>query len=75
MKLSPVTPDPTPPKLGRPTIEATAADTQIHLRVTRRRKSAYVRAAKPSTLAAWCFLHLDKAAGYTEEPPAPPPPR
>jgi predicted HicB family RNase H-like nuclease len=45
------------------------ASSQIHLRVTRQRKAAYVRAANRTqqTLAAWCFDHLDKAAGHKPE--------
>jgi hypothetical protein len=55
--------------IGRPPLPASArADSQIQLRVTRRRKSAYVRAANQtkSTLAAWCFTHLDRASGHKE---------
>lgn len=42
------------------------ADSQIQLRVTRARKSAYVRAAnrKKQTLAAWAFDALDREAGF-----------
>ena len=57
------------PKMGRPPLpDDQRADAWVQLRVTRRRKSAYVRAAskKKQTLAAWCFEHLDKAAGHTE---------
>lgn len=53
---------------GRPTIEDTNADHHIHLRVTRARKNAYVRAAKPGTLAAFITKTCDAAAGYTPEP-------
>lgn len=52
------------PGAGRPTKEGEAATSQIFLRVTPRRKSAYVKAAAPRGLAEWCFEHLDKAAGY-----------
>jgi uncharacterized protein (DUF1778 family) len=50
------------PKMGRPPFPAgEAADSQIQLRVTRKRKGAYVRAASRSgkTLSAWCFDALD----------------
>jgi hypothetical protein len=56
-------------KLGRPPLPASErADSQIQLRVTRKRKGAYVRAAsrKKQTLAAWCFESLDKESGYSE---------
>jgi hypothetical protein len=52
------------PQPGRPCLDGVKAESQIQLRVTRRRKSAYVRAARPGTLAAFCFTHLDKASGY-----------
>lgn len=53
---------------GRPPLpDSERADAQIQLRVNRKRKSAYVRAAKPKTLAAWMFEICDKASGY--EPP------
>jgi TPR repeat protein len=44
------------------------ASSQIQLRVSRKRKAAYVRAAKPGPLAGWCFKHLDAASGFTEPP-------
>jgi len=46
------------------------ADSQIQLRVTRRRKSAYVRAAvaRKQTLAGWCFTALDRESGYRPDP-------
>lgn len=31
------------------------------------RKNAYVKAAKPKSLAAWMFEQCDKAAGYSPE--------
>ncbi len=45
------------------------AESIIVLRVSRQRKAAYVRAALstptgPTTLAAWCFAELDRAAKY-----------
>lgn len=54
-------------KTGRPPLPANQrADSQIQLRVTRKRKGAYVRTAtkKKQTLAAWCFEALDKESGY-----------
>lgn len=47
-----------------------AAESNIVLRVVRKRKTAYVRAAngENKTLAAWMFKHCDKAAGYSEDP-------
>jgi len=36
------------------------------VRLTRERKGAYVRAARPGPLAPWVQKHLDKAAGYKE---------
>jgi hypothetical protein len=60
---------------GRPPLpEGQRAESHLHLRVTRARKTAYVRAAnvKKTTLAKWCFGHLDAASGYKDEDPAPP---
>lgn len=60
---------PKQPKIGRPPLpDSERADSQIQLRVTRKRKGAYVRAAskKKQTLAAWCFDALDKESGYVE---------
>ena len=53
--------------VGRPLKDGVAATGHIHLRVTMRRKSAYVGAAIPKTLAAWMTEHLDKAAHYRPE--------
>ncbi len=58
-----------PVTIGRPPLpDSERADSQIQLRVTRKRKAAYVRAAskKKQTLAAWCFQALDREAGYKE---------
>lgn len=55
------------PAAGRPTTDGQPATGHIHLRVTMRRKSAYVGAAIPKTLAAWMTEHLDKAAHYRPE--------
>lgn len=52
-------------KPGRPTLpDNQRADSQIQLRVSRKRKAAYIRAAKPGTLAGWCFRNLDQASGF-----------
>lgn len=54
-----------PNSRGRPPIEESKrATSQIHLRLTRRRKAAYVRAAQPGTLTNWMFQVCDKAAGF-----------
>jgi hypothetical protein len=53
------------PGPGRPQID-NPADHQIQLRVTKARKNAYVKAAKPGKLTAWCLKHLDAAANYKE---------
>jgi len=37
------------------------------VRLTRERKGAYVRAARPDPLALWVQKHLDKACGYEEK--------
>jgi hypothetical protein len=52
---------------GRPPLpEDQAAASHIHIRTTRRRKAAYVRASKPRKLTDWMVENLDKAAGYLE---------
>lgn len=43
-----------------------AKDSLLVVRLTRKRKSAYVRAARPGPLAPWVEKHLDKAANYKE---------
>lgn len=62
------------PRIGRPPLDdrEKVAESQIQLRVTRKRKSAYVRAAQKSklkkkTLAAWMFNVCDKASGYEDD--------
>lgn len=56
-------------KLGRPPMpKEQRAESQIQLRVHRRRKAAYVRAAK-GPLAEWCFKNLDAAANYNPNDP------
>lgn len=57
------------PKRGRPPAEGETATGHIHIRTTLRRKSAYVRAARPKKLAEWITEHLDKAASYKPESP------
>lgn len=42
-------------------------ESKIVLRVSRKRKAAYVRAAKPGTLAGWIFKQCDEASGFTED--------
>jgi len=44
----------------------TPKDTLLVVRLTRKRKAAYVRAAHPGPLAPWVEKHLDRAAGYKE---------
>ncbi len=39
----------------------------LAIRVTRKRKGAYIRAARPGPLAPWVQHHLDKAADYKEK--------
>ena len=57
---------------GRPRLpeDQRAADT-IQLRVTRRRKASYKRAARRArkTLTAWATHHLDRAAGQERGSP------
>ncbi len=60
-------PEPNRPR-GRPTIENPATH-HIHLRVTPKRKSAYVRAAHPKGLSDWMVENLDKAAREAGQEP------
>jgi len=49
---------------------ATPADAFLSMRITSRRKSAYVKAAHKSPqkkLVDWATNHLDKAADYKEK--------
>lgn len=58
---------------GRPPLpDEQKARSNIHFRVTTKRKAAYVRAAqqKGSTLVAWSIAHLDEASGFSEPPRA-----
>ena len=41
-------------------------DSLLVVRLTRKRKGSYIRAARPGPLAPWVQQHLDKAAGYKE---------
>lgn len=61
------TPNPQPTGPGRPAIDGAPATSFLHIRVTRARKSAYVRAAnrRRQGLSEWSQHHLDTAAGYT----------
>lgn len=52
---------------GRPPIGGETATHHVHIRTTAQRKSAWVRAAKPKSLAEWATQNLDRAAKY--EPP------
>ncbi|MEY4402895.1 MAG: hypothetical protein RIR91_930 [Verrucomicrobiota bacterium] len=47
----------------------TPKDSLLVVRLTRKRKAAYVRAARPGPLAPWVEKHLDRAAGYKEKAP------
>ena len=49
---------------GRPPIGGETATHHVHIRTTAQRKSAWVRAAQPRTLAEWVTEHLDRAAKY-----------
>jgi len=56
-----------PKTAGRPALpEGARASSQMQFRVSRKRKSAYVKAAQKNqqTLAAWSFAQLDAASGY-----------
>lgn len=51
--------------VGRPTKAPDAAATSwVQIRVTRRRKAAWVRAAAPGKLSQWVTEQLDKAASF-----------
>ena len=63
-------PEPEQSRRGRPPLpDSERADSQIQLRVTRKQKAAYVRAAsrKKQTLAAWAFDALDRESGLVSE--------
>lgn len=48
----------------------TTADSHLHMRVSRRRKAAWVRAAAGQKLSEWVTEVLDAVSRY-REPPAP----
>ena len=50
---------------GRPPAE-NPASSWIQIRVTPRRKAAYVRAARPGKLTQWIASALDRAAKYSD---------
>jgi hypothetical protein len=52
------------PQAGRPTKDESAATHHIHIRTTKERKNAYVKAAKPGKLTDWIVEHLDNAAKF-----------
>ena len=53
--------------VGRPPKSPDAsASSWVQIRVTRRRKAAWVRAATPGKLTQWIHEQLDKAANYQE---------
>lgn len=55
--------------------EAQPKESLLVVRLTRARKGAYIRAARPGPLAPWVQKHLDRAAGYkpsAEESCSPP---
>lgn len=58
---------PEPRPVGRPPIAGVTAEGHVHIRTTLHRKSAWVHAAKPLSLAAWATQHLDRAAKYQPE--------
>lgn len=49
---------------GRPPTDGESAAHHIHLRVTKQRKSCWVGAAYPKSLAQWMTENLDKASHY-----------
>lgn len=49
---------------GRPPIAGETATHHVHIRTTAQRKSAWVRAARPKSLAQWATENLDRAAKY-----------
>ncbi len=51
----------------RPPRDDQSATSWLQVRVTPRRKAAYVRAARPGKLSAWVQRVLDGAAGYLAE--------
>jgi len=56
------------PSRGRPPLPpAERANAHLHIRLPTWRKAGYLRAARKqkSSLAEWCCLQLDKAAGIS----------
>ena len=49
---------------GRPPIGTETATHHVHIRTTAPRKSAWVRAARPKSLAEWATENLDRASKY-----------
>jgi hypothetical protein len=45
----------------------TPKDSLLVVRLSRKRKAAYVRAARPGPLAPWVTHHLDRAAGFKDK--------
>lgn len=54
------------PKGNRNAAKPYPATSHLHLRIQRRRKAAYVRAAKGKPLSEWVTDNLDKAADYKD---------
>jgi len=53
------------PQMGRPPKAPNRrATSTVMLRVLPQQKAAWVRAARPGTLAAWLFGMADKASGF-----------
>jgi hypothetical protein len=53
--------------VGRPIASRDGAATSwVQLRVTRRRKAAWVKASAPGKLSAWVQEQLDRAANYQD---------
>lgn len=51
---------PTKPKLGRPPLASKPLDSLLRVRLDRRRKAGYVRAAKPRKLSEWVLEACDE---------------
>ena len=49
---------------GRPPLAGETATHHVHIRTTAQRKSAWVGAAYPKSLAQWMTENLDKASHY-----------
>lgn len=55
------------PKGNQNAAKADPATSHLHIRIQRRRKAAYVRAAHARPLAEWVVGNLDKAANYKHD--------